>query len=81
MNYAEDDQPMNIGHKVLIESDVPGVIVCDFDSWNALPGYEELLSKETLVGGGHLTSGVMVRTEKMGLVHFPCPDNGIKRVL
>lgn len=48
-----------------------GIIVCDFDNRRFADGYEGWdIPTVEMLGGGTLTSGVMVDTEEAGLVHY-----------
>jgi hypothetical protein len=79
MRYRADASEIHAGDHVLVEGDVPGVVVCDFDNWQAIAGYEGWLTKEELVGGGKLSSGIMVETKDLGMVHYPSEDDRIVR--
>ena len=79
MKYVSDGCEISIGDLVVIEGNVPGVVVCDFDRRVCLKGYEGWLSQEELVGGGKLTSGVMVESKELGLIHYANEDSGIVR--
>lgn len=79
MHYKSDGSEINVGDRVLLYGDVPGVVVCDFDRWLCMKGYEEWLTKEELVGGGHLDSGIMIETKEMGMLHYPDDDFDIAR--
>lgn len=80
MRYKSDGSEVRIGDNVLVETNVRGRVVCDFDKRECLPGYDRWLMQETLVGGGTLSTGIMVETKEMGLVHYPSEDEGIVRV-
>jgi hypothetical protein len=74
MRYTNDGTEIGVGDQVIVEGDVQGIVVCDFDGWKCLEGYEDWLTKKELVGGGHLTSGVTIKTEKLGVLHYAEPD-------
>jgi len=76
MRYVETDQEISIGDRVVVGPS-PGLVVCDFEKWVALPGYEDWLIKDELVGGGHLASGVMIETQQYGFIHYPEPNEEI----
>ena len=69
MYYSESNIKISLGDKVIIDHDVSGIVVCDFDEGICLETYESWLTKEELVGGGYLNSGIMVKTESVGFVH------------
>ncbi|WP_315388970.1 hypothetical protein [uncultured Stenotrophomonas sp.] len=79
MNYVSDGRRIRIGDSVLLEGD-KGVVVCDYDQWECLSGYEDWLTREELVGGGFLSSGVMIETAGVGMVHYRGPDDEIEFV-
>lgn len=78
MNYSTG-QKIRIGDKVIADGG-SGIVVCDFDNEEYLPGYEYYDTQTELVGGGTLSSGVMIKTEHMGLVHYPEEDEDIQYV-
>lgn len=69
MNYFENTKKIQLGDKVLLDYDVVGIVVCDFDEHVSLEGFESWLIDDELVGGGYLDNGIMVKTESMGFVH------------
>lgn len=75
MNYSESKKKIELGDNVIIDFDTIGVVVCDFESWMCLEGYETWLVKDELVGGGYLTSGIMVKTEELGFLH--CTEESV----
>jgi hypothetical protein len=74
MRYISDGSEINIGDHVLVERNVRGVVVCDFDRKVCLKGYESWLGGDELVGGGRLSSGIMVETKDLGMVHYASND-------
>ncbi|WP_223619887.1 hypothetical protein [Lysobacter sp. ESA13C] len=74
MNYAGLDREMAVGDIVLVEGAAQGLVICDFERWLCLDGYEDWLTKKEMVGGGYLSSGVLVKTAEMGMVHYAVPD-------
>lgn len=80
MRYKSDGSEINAGDYVIVEGDVRGRVVCDFDRWLCLEGYEGWLTKEELVGGGVLSTGVMVETRDLGMVHYAAEDADIVKV-
>jgi hypothetical protein len=79
MKYVSDGSEIRVGDSVVVEGNVRGIVVCDFDRGACLKGYEGWLTQEELVGGGKLTSGVMVKSEELGLVHYAQEDASIVR--
>lgn len=79
VNYVSNGRRIRIGDFVLLEGD-KGIVVCDYDQWECLSGYEGWLTKEELVGGGFLSSGVMIETAGAGMVHYPELDDEIEFV-
>jgi hypothetical protein len=77
MNYVSDGMPIKIGDRVLVEAGSPGLVVCDFDNLECLDEYKHFLPKRVLAGGGELSSGVMIRTEQFGLIHYAEEDDSI----
>ena len=67
---------MEIGDRVSIEGAL-GQIVCDFDAWVCLPGYESWLTKEKLADGSTFSSGVMIETKAYGFIHYAKSDAAI----
>jgi len=74
LRYMSDGSEVRVGDNVLVETGVKGRVVCDFDRRECLPGYDKWLTQETLVGGGPLSTAIMVETQEMGLVHYPSED-------
>jgi hypothetical protein len=62
---------MKVGDEVVADG-MRGVIVCDFDSREFAKGYEAWDVPPTLemLGGGTLSSGIMIETAEAGLVHY-----------
>lgn len=77
MNYVSGGENIVVGDSVLVEGDIRGVVICDFDNWQCLSGYEGWLSKEEMLGGGFLSSGVLIETDEIGIVHYAVPDEEI----
>ena len=77
MLYSHTDNRISLGDRVLIDGKVKGVVVCDYDSWKSLDGYESWLTKEQLVGGGMFSSGIMVETKELGFLHYAEGDEDI----
>jgi hypothetical protein len=77
MKYVGTDREVCIGDPVLVEGGVTGIIVCDFERWLCLNGYESWLTKEKMVGGNYLSSGILVETVDIGMIHYAEPDETI----
>jgi len=80
MKYVNNGPGIAVGDSVLVEGDIRGVVICDFDNWQCLAGYEGWLTKEEMVGGGFLSSGVLIETAEIGIVHYALPDDEIALV-
>lgn len=76
MKYI-NGQAIKVGDRVLVENGVPGVVVCDFDNQENLDEYADWDPSAELVGGGTLSSGVLIKTETLGLLHYPEEDEDI----
>ena len=75
MNYSTGKQ-MWIGDKVVADG-MSGIIVCDFDNREFLEGYSDLdMPGVEMVGGGALSSGVMIKTVEAGLVYYQNEEFG-----
>jgi hypothetical protein len=69
MNYSTGEQ-MKVGDQVVADG-MTGVIVCDFDNREFLEGYSSWdMPDVEMLGGGTLSSGVMVETVEAGLIHY-----------
>lgn len=80
MRYKQNDVPVKIGDQVIVEGNVTGIVVCDFDQKKCLDGYEDWLTDDELIGGGKLSSGIMVKTDELGFLHYPEEDDDIRLV-
>ena len=76
MRYSTGQQ-IKVGDQVVADG-MTGLVVCDFDNREFLDGYDgwDMPSVEML-GGGTLSSGVMIETQEAGLIHYPEQDEGI----
>lgn len=74
MRYLSNGEMIEVGDPVIVEGGVRGRVVCDYDRRNCLDGYERWLTTKTLVGGGNLSSGIMVETNELGFLHYPVED-------
>ena len=76
MNYSTG-QKIKIGDQVTTDG-MRGVVVCDFDNREFLEGHEDCdMPTVKMLGGGTLSSGVMIETKEAGLIHYPQEDEGI----
>ncbi len=79
MLYATG-QAMMIGDEVIADG-MRGVIACDFENRLFLDGYECWDMPEVeMLGGGTLSSGVMIETIEAGLIHYDAGTSGIEYV-
>jgi hypothetical protein len=80
MNYSNGQQ-IKVGDQVVADG-MAGRVVCDFDNREFLDGYEGWdMPTVEMLGGGTLSSGVMIETEAAGLVHYADEDKGIIRAV
>lgn len=80
MNYSTG-QKIKVGDQVVADG-MAGHVVCDFDNRVFLDGYEGWdMPTVEMLGGGTLSSGVMIETEEAGLVHYAYEDKGIIRAV
>jgi hypothetical protein len=77
VKYESIDREICVGDSVLVEGGIMGTVVCDFERWLCLNGYEDWLTKEKMVGGNYLSSGILVKTDDMGMIHYAEPDETI----
>lgn len=77
MRYKQNGEVIKIGDQVIVEGNVKGVVVCDFDQKKCLAGYEDWLTNDELIGGGKLSSGVMIKSDELGFLHYPEDDDDI----
>ena len=69
MRYS-NGQAMTVGDEVKADG-MSGVIVCDFDNRQFLVGFEDWdMPTVEMLGGGKISSGVMVNTVEAGLVYY-----------
>lgn len=69
MQYATG-QKIKVGDKVVADG-MNGVVVCDFDNREFAEGYETWDMPTTeMLGGGTLSSGVMIETVEAGMIHY-----------
>jgi hypothetical protein len=77
MLYSKTHNKILIGDRVTVDGKIKGIVVCDYDSWKCLNGYESWLTREKLVGFGSISSGVMVETREFGFLHYADEDEDI----
>lgn len=80
MNYTNGVQ-IRIGDHVIVEKNVEGVVVCDYDIKSCLPGYDKWLTSDELESGGTLASGIMVETKELGFLYYAEQDEDISAKL
>ncbi|PWJ85107.1 hypothetical protein C8D77_12923 [Mesorhizobium loti] len=69
MQYATG-QKMKVGDEVVADG-MRGLIVCDFDTREFAVGYDTWDMPTTeMLGGGTLSSGVMIETAEAGMIHY-----------
>jgi hypothetical protein len=79
MRYATGEE-MALGDEVLAGG-MNGVIVCDFDNHLFAEGFEGWdMPTVEMLGGGTLSSGVLVETKEAGLIHYESGTTGISLV-
>jgi hypothetical protein len=79
MNYS-NGKKIRVGDHVVLENGVTGVVVSDFDSGECIDEFASWDPNVELVAGGTLASGVLIRTEALGLLHYPTQDDDISFV-
>lgn len=79
MRYSTGEE-MAIGDEVLADG-MSGVIVCDFDNRLFVDGYHDWNTPTIeMIGGGTLSSGVMILTKEAGLIHYEAGTGEISLV-
>ncbi|MER9349995.1 hypothetical protein [Mesorhizobium sp. M0227] len=69
MQYATG-QTMKVGDEIIADG-MRGLIVCDFDNREFAEGYETWdMPTIEMIGGGTLSSGVMIETAEAGMIHY-----------
>jgi len=69
MRYSTG-QPTLVGDHVLADG-MEGVVVCDFDNRAFLAGHTQWdMPDAEMVGGGTLSSGIVINTAEAGLIHY-----------
>lgn len=77
MRYTGTSQKIMVGDLVVVEGDVSGLVVCDFDTWTCLPGYEDWLTKDQLADDSYMESGVLIKTSDLGMLYYCQEDESI----
>ena len=72
MQYP-DGKPVRVGDRVRLESDAEGRVVCDFDHDEHDVGFARSEWQ-------YLKKGVLIETEKFGLIHLPEDDPGLELI-
>jgi hypothetical protein len=70
MKYS-DGQVVRLNDKVELWNRCNGVVVCSIDTDEYTPAYPR-------TQWGYLKSGVIIRTEKAGLIHYIEPDEDFR---
>lgn len=69
MRYSSG-QTIMVGDHVKVDG-MAGIVVCDFDNRAFLAGYAGWdIPGAEMIGGGTLSSGIMVKTTEAGLIHY-----------
>lgn len=77
MNYGTGRQ-IEVGDAVLADG-MTGIVVCDFDNQRFAEGFGDWNAPSAeMLGGGRLSSGIMVRTEEAGLIHYSSGMSGLE---
>jgi hypothetical protein len=79
MQYATGET-MKVGDEVVADG-MRGLVVCDFDNREFAAGYEDWDKPTTeMLGGGTLSSGVMIKTAEAGMIHYMEGSGVIERI-
>lgn len=71
-------QPIMVGDHVKVDG-MAGIVVCDFDNRAFLAGYSEWdMPDVEMIGGGTLSSGIMIKTTEAGLIYY---EQGSEHIL
>lgn len=69
--FYEDGRQIEVGDSVLADG-MTGIVIADFGHRQFLPGHEHWdMPGVEMLGGGTLSSGIMVETIEAGAIHFP----------
>ncbi|NHL65002.1 hypothetical protein [Burkholderia ambifaria] len=77
MKYVSSGLDIHIGDHVIVEGDVAGLVVCDFDKHQCVDGYDDWLIDQELVGGGKMSEGILVETKALGFLYYSSEDDEI----
>lgn len=80
MNYLSDGSLIHVGDYVIVEDGASGRVVCDFVRWTCITGYEHFLTKNALADGSTIADGILVDTDKYGIIHYSENDFSIQRM-
>jgi len=72
MKYA-DGNLARLGDRILVWEGNEGVVVCSLDTGEYSDGYP----RESF---GYLKEGIMVLSEKAGLIHYVQPEDGMRLI-
>lgn len=78
MHYV-DTSEIKVGDRVIVEGNVHGMVVCDYDNQVSLPGYEHWLESRPMADGTVLASGIMVETSELGFLYYADEDADIRK--
>ncbi len=78
MKYIKKDREILVGDLVNVEGNVRGLVVCDFDNWLCVTGYEDWLTKDKMIGGDRLEKGILIKTEDLGMLYYAEQDETIE---
>jgi hypothetical protein len=79
MRYGVDTSEIKVGDRVIVEGNVHGQVVCDYDKRVCLPGYEQWLESRPMADGTVLASGIMVETSELGFLYYASEDVDIQK--
>ncbi|MBC5765972.1 hypothetical protein [Ramlibacter albus] len=74
-----DGSKVKLGDHVVVEGNVRGTVICDYDAGACLPGFERWLESRPMADGTLLSSGIMVETSELGFVHYASDDMDIRQ--
>ena len=80
MKYFKGDKDIRVGDVVIVERNVRGLVVCDFDNWLCAEGYDNWLTKEKMAGGDRLKTGVLIETDDLGMLYYAELDEAIEKL-
>ena len=78
MKYFKTEKGISVGDAVRVEGNVRGVVVCDFDRWICMAGYDDWLVKEKMADGEYLDRGILVKTDEIGMIYYAEQDETIE---